>query len=120
LIIIAVLIWRSNALAWDLLWAVIITAVLVTILKGVFRRQRPKEKWAIATDKYSFPSGHAARAAALAVRLAYAWPNFILIWLLWAISVALARVILSRHYVSDVAGGLVTGILTGLSIQFFI
>ena len=120
LIIIAVLIWRSNALAWDLLWAVIITAVLVTILKGVFRRQRPKEKWAIATDKYSFPSGHAARAAALAVRLAYAWPNFMLIWLLWAISVALARVILSRHYVSDVAGGLVTGILTGLSIQFLI
>ncbi len=117
LAVIGWLLWQKQALGWELLLTVMITAVLVGILKGIFRRQRPKEKWAIATDKYSFPSGHAARATAVAIILAFTMPSFTLLWLLWAVLVSLARVVLSHHYLSDVGGGLVTGILIGLTLQ---
>ena len=116
LAVIGLLLWQKQSLGWDLLLTVAVTAVLVVILKGIFRRQRPKEKWAIATDKYSFPSGHAARATAVAITLAFALPPLTLLWLLWAVLVALARVALSHHYLSDVGGGLVVGVLVGLGL----
>lgn len=118
-LVIAILFWQRRAIAWDLTWAVVVTAVTVAILKGVFRRQRPAPKWAIATDKYSFPSGHAARAAAVAISLAFAQPAFSLLWLFWAGLVALARVALARHYLTDVGGGLLVGIVTGLVLVPF-
>lgn len=120
LAVIAWLLWQKQGLGWDLLWTVAATAVFVVILKGIFRRQRPKEKWAIATDKYSFPSGHASRATAVAITLAFAFPAYSLLWLLWAILVSLARVALSRHFLSDVAGGLIVGVGVGFGMQMLI
>ncbi|MCP4426505.1 MAG: phosphatase PAP2 family protein [Chloroflexi bacterium] len=119
LLIVAILFWQKRPLAWGLLLTVVVTAVLVGVLKGVFRRQRPTEKRAIATDKYSFPSGHAARATAVAVTLAFAFPKFGPLWLLWAALVSLARVALSRHYLSDIGGGLIVGIFVGLILQIW-
>lgn len=120
LIISGVLIWQQSALGWTLLITVVVTAVLTGVAKGIFRRQRPTEKWAIATDKYAFPSGHAARAGAIAVALSFAYPSWTIAWLLWAILVALARVALSRHYLSDVLAGLVFGILVSLLLQILV
>lgn len=115
----AILIWRGSDLGWTLLITVTVTAVLTGIAKGIFRRQRPSEKWAIATDKYAFPSGHAARAGAVAVAMSFAYPSWTIGWLLWAVLVALARVALSRHYLSDVVAGLVFGIMVSLVLQLF-
>lgn len=115
----AILIWSGSDLGWTLLITVAVTAVLTGIAKGIFRRQRPSEKWAIATDKYAFPSGHAARAGAVAVAMSFAYPSWTVAWLLWALLVALARVALSRHYVSDVVAGLIFGILVSLVLQIF-
>lgn len=118
LLISGVLIWLREPLGWQLLITVAITSLLTAVVKGLFRRQRPAEKWAIATDKYSFPSGHAARAAAVAVTLAFVFPAYALLTALWAVLVALARVALSRHYLTDVAGGLLFGLIIGLALQF--
>jgi undecaprenyl-diphosphatase len=112
-----ILIWQKSFLGWTLLITVGVTAALTGIAKGIFRRQRPVEKWAIATDKYAFPSGHAARAGAVAVALSFAYPSWTVLWLLWALLVALARVALSRHYLSDVIAGLGFGILVSLLLQ---
>ncbi len=120
LLVIAILLWQKQRLGWDLLWTVVGTAVLVGILKGIFKRQRPKEKWAIATDKYSFPSGHAARATAVAITMAFALPKLTFLWIIWAVLVSLARVALSRHFLSDVGGGFVVGLFISLSLQIFI
>jgi undecaprenyl-diphosphatase len=116
----AILIWRQSPLGWTLLITVAVTALLTGLAKGIFRRKRPTEKWAIATDKYAFPSGHAARAGAIAVALSFAFPPWTAFWLLWAVLVALARVALSRHYLSDVIAGLIFGILVSLLLQLLV
>ena len=120
LVVSGVLIWQEFPLGWMLLITVAVTAALTGIAKGIFRRQRPSEKWAIATDKYAFPSGHAARAGAVAVTLSFAFPSWTMLWLLWAILVAFARVALSRHYFSDILAGLAFGILISILLQLFV
>ncbi|MCA9971364.1 MAG: phosphatase PAP2 family protein, partial [Anaerolineales bacterium] len=80
--------------------------------KSLFRRGRPNgpgRAW--RADRYAFPSGHAARAAAVALALTRERPSLTPPALLWAAAVALARVVLGRHYLTDVAGGLASGLL---------
>ncbi len=116
--IIVLLVWRGEALGWALTGAVVGTAVIVAIAKGVFKRTRPSGPGrAVYTDKYSFPSGHAARATAVATTLAFAWPMWAVAWLLWATAVALARVVLARHFLSDVAVGALVGLTYGVLLN---
>lgn len=116
-VVCALTIWRYGRIGWLLLLNLLITAAVIALLKGVFRRQRPHTSGKeIGSDKYSFPSGHAARTGAMATVLALAYPQWAWLCLLWAVVVALSRVIRSRHYLADVAAGLLLG---GLS-SFFI
>jgi membrane-associated phospholipid phosphatase len=93
----------------------VLTAMLiVTLIKFVVRRQRPHPPGEFVTfhyDKYSFPSGHSVRLAALAVSISFFYPP--LGWLLAsiALSVAVARVAVGIHYVSDIVVGLSLGVL---------
>ncbi len=111
--------WRALALA--LIQAILITAVLVLILKFTVRRRRPEGEWGEIyrnTDPHSFPSGHAARAFMLAVMgLALGPPWFGLMLALWAPLVALARVAMGVHYLSDILAGVGIGILMGMVLQ---
>lgn len=105
-------------------WAVIlfggisVLAVLVMSLKFIIRRRRPEGEWGGIyrnTDPHSFPSGHAARAfliAVLAAGLGPAWVGLAL-WI-WAPLVALARVAMGVHYVSDILAGMAVGVVVGL------
>ena len=115
-------IWLFASPAWRLRSAVmmisiVVLAAVVLVLKFSIRRQRPEGDWGAiyrSTDPHSFPSGHAARAAMLAVlalALGPAW--FGLIVLAWAPLVSLARVVMGVHYVSDVVAGAIFGILWG-------
>lgn len=101
--------------------AITITAVLVLVIKFTVRRQRPQGEWGDIyrnTDPHSFPSGHATRAfmlASMAVGLGPGW--FGLALAIWAPLVALARVAMGVHYVSDVLVGMILGILMGIILQ---
>jgi membrane-associated phospholipid phosphatase len=100
--------------------AIVGLAVVVLAVKRVFRRPRPKGEWGAIyrkTDPHSFPSGHAARMAMLVVLAAALGPAW-LAWLLliWAPLVALARVAMGVHYLSDVIGGALVGIAVGLAL----
>jgi undecaprenyl-diphosphatase len=92
-------------------------AVVVLIIKFSIRRKRPAGDWGAIYrkgDPHSFPSGHAARTAMLAVlAVLYGpfWFGFALV--IWAPLVSLARVAMGVHYFSDVLAGVVLGILTG-------
>jgi undecaprenyl-diphosphatase len=84
------------------------------------RRQRPPGEWGAIyrqADPHSFPSGHAARALMLAVlglSLGPAW--FAAALCVWGPLVALARVAMGVHYVSDIAVGALLGVVFGLLI----
>jgi len=100
-----------------------VLAVLVMAIKFTVRRKRPAGEWGGIyrnTDPHSFPSGHAARSfliAVIATPFTPAWLTVIL-WI-WAPLVALARVAMGVHYVSDVvAGALVGAVFALIYLQF--
>ena len=107
-------------------WAVVIfasiavLAVLVMTIKFTVRRRRPEGEWGGIyrnTDPHSFPSGHAARAFMIAVVAAGLGPGWAALALcIWAPLVALARVAMGVHYVSDIAAGLIVGLGMGLVV----
>lgn len=87
--------------------------VLVFIIKAMVRRRRPSHNRmdmfaTFSVDAYSFPSGHATRAAMcgrfLLSHLVLAAPLRVLV-LLWVGIVGLSRVLLGRHNVTDVLFG---------------
>lgn len=85
---------------------------IVTLIKYAVRRQRPRPPGEFVTlqyDAYSFPSGHSARLAALAVSSVFFFPNLGWILVIVAVSVAIARVAVGIHYFSDILVGLGVG-----------
>lgn len=115
------LIWlafpEQRSLAAFLLAAILGLASLVMLLKFTVRRSRPPGKWGTIyrnTDPHSFPSGHAARAAMLAVIAILAGPLWAaLLMAVWAIIVSLSRILTGMHYFSDVFVGFMIGIMAG-------
>jgi undecaprenyl-diphosphatase len=106
-----------KSFALRLLLGIGVLAVVVLTIKRVVRRQRPAGEWGAiyrATDPHSFPSGHAARMALLVVLAAALGPAWFA-WLLlfWAPLVALARVAMGVHYLSDIIGGALLGLAAG-------
>lgn len=110
--------WRSWAVT--ALISIVALAAVVLLVKFTIRRPRPQSEWGSiyrATDPHSFPSGHAARAfllAVLALGLGPSWLAFLLS--AWAPLVALARVVMGVHYLSDVLVGSLMGITAGFIV----
>ena len=94
-------------------------SVIVNVgLKSLFGRERPawdqERPLHLRKPKTSsFPSGHASSAVTAAILLTDANPNLAPLW--WGIAgiVALSRVHVKIHHVSDVLGGLVAGAVIG-------
>jgi undecaprenyl-diphosphatase len=61
-------------------------------------------------DPFSFPSGHAAAATAVASTVAYAQPEAGMLALPLAAAVCASRVALKVHHVSDVLAGALLGL----------
>ena len=100
----------------NLLMALLVDLVIVGFLKTIVRRPRPAynvdDMFAtVSVDKYSFPSGHSTRVAMVAMLFTHYWTNrvYIQLGLLWAAMVAISRVMLGRHHVSDVISGVTIG-----------
>ncbi|XP_034438988.1 phospholipid phosphatase 6 [Hippoglossus hippoglossus] len=97
----------------NLLMGLLLDILLVGIVKAVVRRRRPSHNRmdmfaTFSVDSYSFPSGHATRAAMCGrfflTHLVLAAPLRVLV-LLWVGLVGLSRVMLGRHNVTDVVFG---------------
>lgn len=114
--------YEKRKISFVFVVALIIDLVIVGALKLAVRRPRPKEHDMVLTislDEFSFPSGHATRAALVTVFLLsnFELPSWCAsIILAWSVSVCLSRILLSRHHASDV----VCGVLLGLVQYYFI
>ena len=118
-----VALWMRGDAFWKK-WAVVqfmaisVLVVLVMSIKFLVRRRRPEGEWGGIyrnTDPHSFPSGHAARSFLIAVIGAALGPVglAVVLWI-WAPLVALARVAMGVHYISDIVAGAVFGIVVAL------
>jgi undecaprenyl-diphosphatase len=88
-------------------------------VKRIFRRERPTvsgdDRFDVRTPSTSsFPSGHASSATVAAIILI--WMTGFPLAILWAIMagvVALSRVVVRIHHLSDIVGGVITGAVLG-------
>lgn len=93
------------------------------VVKAVVAEPRPPAAlWAIPADSgTSYPSGHTAVAASIAVALTSVarhrtWRRAaVIVGGVWAIAVAASRVYLADHYPLDVIGSLLTALAAGLT-----
>jgi hypothetical protein len=66
----------------------------------------------VGPDKFSFPSGHTSRACFISLFFIFLYPLFFIFYMpliAWSISVCLSRVLLRRHHLLDILGGVLLG-----------
>jgi undecaprenyl-diphosphatase len=91
--------------------AAAIGVAIFLILKRRTGRKRPcalePHCWAqlLPPDQFSFPSGHSITAFAMAVALGLFYPSLMIGLLFCAFSIALSRIVLGMHFLSDVVVG---------------
>ncbi|MEW9670637.1 phosphatase PAP2 family protein [Ammoniphilus sp. 3BR4] len=114
--------WRPAG--WYLLLGIFIAGIAQELLKNLFQVPRPvyADPSVLLVEmptSYSFPSGHTLVAFSSAGILYALMPRVGIFALLLACLIAISRVYLGVHFVSDVLGGIVFGLgITGLVLWF--
>jgi len=98
-------------------------------LKILFGRQRPHQTETFESFNFdpfnfhwhwhSFPSGHTQVVFVVATLLSLAWPRWKWIFLFTAFCLAMTRVIIHQHFMSDIILGAAVGYLGTLSIYYY-
>ncbi|MEH3090154.1 MAG: phosphatase PAP2 family protein [Microbacterium arborescens] len=86
------------------------SALVVQLVKNLVDRARP-EDILVTTDAGSYPSGHTANAATIAVIALIVFPR---VWVVvagiaWTLLMALSRTVVHAHWASDTLGGALIG-----------
>jgi undecaprenyl-diphosphatase len=104
--------------------AAFISVLLFNVLKRITGRKRPCDVephcWAtlLPPDRFSFPSGHTMTAFAVTVALSLYYPGWSFGLLFCAFSIAISRILLGMHFLSDVAAGAILGAALGSASYF--
>jgi membrane-associated phospholipid phosphatase len=68
---------------------------------------------------YSFPSGHATTAFALAFAVSVVWPKARVAMAVYAVVIAATRLVLVAHHPSDVVAGALVGIVGAMFVRYW-
>lgn len=88
-------------------------------LKRLSQRPRPCQIephcWSkvLPPDRFSFPSGHTMTAFSIAVVISFFYPSLEGMLFFMALSIAVSRIVLGMHFLSDVLAGVVLGVALG-------
>lgn len=128
IIVIFILTTKKHENALLLCSSLAVTGILVTILKSIFKIERPENAILLLND-YAFPSGHAAlgfclttAVSIIAIRnLEKRWQeaSVITFFLLISICISYSRIVLGLHTYIQIIAGAVIGILIP-SVIFYI
>ncbi|XP_040151558.1 phospholipid phosphatase 6 [Anopheles arabiensis] len=97
--------------------------VMVAVIKAATRRRRPAindDPLCFGPDKFSFPSGHVSRGVFITTFLIVLDPVTVVFWpplLAWTVALCISRLILYRHHILDVLGGILLGLFNALLIS---
>jgi membrane-associated phospholipid phosphatase len=102
--------------------SVALSGITADIIKFIAGRTRPSlyfssglylfDFFHFETEWTSFPSGHSATALSAAIALATLYPRWRFILIFAGIMIAFSRLVLARHYISDVIAGSFLGIVS--------
>ena len=99
-----------------LFFAIAVPGLFVTIVKRLIGRVRPSDvgpfayvPWSWRNEYASLPSGHSTTAFAAAVAIAALWPKARIPMLIYAAIIAVSRVVITAHFVSDVVAAAFVG-----------
>ena len=67
----------------------------------------------------SFPSGHANTAFALAFAVSALWPQARPVMMIYAVLIALSRLVLLAHHPSDVVAGALVGVIGAMVVRYW-
>ena len=101
--------------------AAVLGVFVFKALKHLSQRRRPCQIephcWSkvLPPDKFSFPSGHAMTASSIALVISYFYPSLQGVLLFLALNIAVSRIVLGMHFLSDVLAGMVLGVALGVA-----
>ena len=126
------LLWLRRPLpGWEIVFAFLLSGLVVQVVKNFFPMPRPKTligdaHYAYFIDGFthvgtaSFPSGHTATAFGTAALLSVFTKNknYSLLYLSAALLVAYSRIYLGQHFLQDVLAGALIGVPVALIVYF--
>ena len=99
--------------------AALVGVFVFKALKKLSQRPRPCQIephcWSkvLPPDRFSFPSGHTMAAFSIALVLSYFYPSLETPLFFLAVSIAVSRIVLGMHFLSDVLAGMLIGAALG-------
>ncbi len=109
--------------------AIAVPSLFVTIIKRLIGRARPMVGGSLDPFLYNpfvwhaayagMPSGHATTAFAALVAFGTLWPRSRTLWLVYALLIAISRVVVTAHYPSDVVAGALIGIAGAVLVRHY-
>ena len=99
--------------------AALIGVLVFKAIKKISQRPRPCQFephcWSkvLPPDQFSFPSGHTMTAFSVTLVVSYFYPSLEAPLYFLAVSIAVSRIVLGMHFLSDVLAGVVLGVALG-------
>src|SRR5260370_24263536 len=99
--------------------AALLGILVFRVLKKLSQRPRPCQIephcWArvLPPDQFSFPSGHTMTAFSIPLVVSYFYPSLEGVLFFSSLGIAVSRILLCMHFLSDVLAGIVLGVALG-------